>query len=119
MTNHVITINSFNSNEKTFSVTNSIEVERGDTVQLYVENDGTWPFGEGSQDCTLTFNLTPTDVDPFDGNPMGSTTVAVSNGGTTNIGTVAQSVTAVVTDTYDIAIGDYSVDPDIIVDPPQ
>lgn len=117
MTNHVITINSFNSQEKTFSVTPSVEVETGDTVQITVENDGTWPFGEGSENCTLTFNLSSTDVDPFNNEVMGSTTVEVSNGGTTNVGTVAQSVTAVVTDTYDIAIGDYVVDPEIDIDP--
>ena len=117
MTNHVLTINSFDSQAKTFSITQSVEVETGDTVQIYVENDGTWPFGDASETCTLTFNLSADDVDPFNNQVMGSTSVEVSNGGTTNVGTVAQSVTAVVTDTYDISIGDYTVDPSIIIDP--
>ena len=116
MTNHVITIKSFNTQEKTFAVTSSIEVDTGDTVQIYVDNDGTWPFGDGSQTCTLTFNASSADVDPFNDENMGSTSVQVTNGGTTDVGTVVQSVTVLVTDTYDIAIGDYSVDPTILVD---
>ena len=117
MTNHIITVNAFDTQNKTFNITSSVEVEKGDTVQLYVEDDGTWPFGDSSQTCTLTFNLSANDVDPFTDEVKGSTTIEVTNGGTTNVGTVAQSVTAVVTDTYDISIGDYKVDPSIIVDP--
>ena len=117
MATQTITINNFNTTNKDFSVTSSIDVNNGDTVEIFVEDDGTWPFGAGSQTCTLTFNETTIDIDPFNNTDHGSTSVQVSNGGTSSLGTVTQSVTVEVADSYTISISDYSVDPDIIVDP--